>query len=290
MKAIIRSFPNLFFGLLSVLISIQVVYANETPSSLDCIRICLPQESTNNLPSTAFINTVNDAARRGKDKTFSVVSAEPALAKFAKVILHSYSIGETQIRFAATDSDCPPSTNTPPVAATPPTTFNTVFVVLGNLPLDDSTPTVDMLQRIFTAIPNVKGRRDVALVLTGAATAGPISEARMMALIALSRGVAREQIFLEEESWTTGRNAAFTAPIVERLGAKSIFIVSKKSHLAFAMEEFHKYSVYREAIPLESPEFRAQSIQQMADYLKLHNKPGIETRMEALKADSHGVD
>jgi len=256
----------------------------------DCIRICLPQESTNSLPSAEFINVVNDGMRRAKDKTLCLVSSDPALAKFAKVILHSYGIGEEQMQFVATDSACPPATNTLPAAVTLPSTFRTVFVVLGNLPLDDSTPTVDMLQRLFTAIPNVKGRTNVALVLTGAATAGPISEARMMALVALSRSVAREQIILEEESWTTGRNAAFTAPIVERLGAQSIFIVSKKSHLAFAMPEFRKYAVYREAIPLESPEGRAQSIQQMEEFLKRHNEPGIRTRMEALKADSHGVD
>lgn len=269
---------------------LSVIQAQVTSSPPECVRVCLPQESTNRLPADAFIDAVNDGVRRGKGQTFCVVSADQALAKFAKVILHSYSIGEQRMRFAATDKDCPPTTNALPTAATPPPQFRTVFVVLGNLPLDDSTPTVDMLQRLFTAIPNVRGRRDAALVLTGAPTAGPISEARMMALIALSRGVAREQIILEEESWTTGRNAALTAPIVERLGAKSVFIVSKKSHLAFAMAEFRKFDVYRAAVPLESPEVRAEGIRQMEEYLKLHNNPGIETRLEALRADSHGVD
>ena len=255
--------------------------------SADHVRICLHTVSTNTLPPPEFIERITGAIRHGGETHYSILAANADPARLAKIILHSYGIPEQRIQLNIGVPDCSNSTNFP-AGRTP--RFHTAFVVLGNRPLHDSTPTVDMIQRVLTAVPNVKGRTNVALVLTGGPTEGPVSEARMMALIAQSRGVAREQILLEEESWTTGRNAALTAPIIERLGIKTIFIVSKKSHLAFAMKEFRKYDVYREAIPLESPEVRADSIRQMADYLKLHKNPGVETRMEALKADSHGVD
>lgn len=248
--------------------------------------LCLPAESTNNLPSDTFIRTVATAARQSKPLT----APDPMTARLARILLTGLRVAPAQVRVEIAPMHCPAVTNLVADARIEPGRFHTAFVVLGNRPLDDSTPTTDMIQRISTAIPNVAGRTNTALVLTGGPTEGLVSEARMMALMALARGVSRDQIILEEESWTTGRNAALTAPIIERLGVRTVFIVSKKSHLNFAMNEFRKYSVFRDAIPLESPEARAESIRQMEDYLKTHHSPGVESRLAALRADSHGVD
>lgn len=276
------------------------------------VMVCLPDERTGGLPSDEFIAAVNRVAVVDKEHkgsvSFVLIAHDQVLVQYAKIILHSYGIGGERIQTANSaaavrrnddhsttrmgcDSDGrSTSTNRTEPVISIPSSFQMALVVLGNRPLDDSTPTVDMVQRILTAVPNVKGRSDTALVLTGAATEGTISEAKMMTLIALSRGVSRRQLFLEEEAWTTGRNAAFTAPIVARLGVKTVFVVSKRSHLEFAMPEFLKYDAFRGAQPLESPEVHEQSIHQMEEYLKTHENPTVRSRLEALRQDSHGVD
>jgi hypothetical protein len=35
---------------------------------------------------------------------------------------------------------------------------------------------------------------------------------------------------------------------------KEVFVVSKKSHLKFALPDLHKYAAFKDAQPLESPE------------------------------------
>ncbi len=56
------------------------------------------------------------------------------------------------------------------------TYIGTVLVVLGNEPLDDHTPTVDMIARVKKAVEFYRANPDSLLVLTGGATAGGVSE------------------------------------------------------------------------------------------------------------------
>ena len=85
--------------------------------------------------------------------------------------------------------------------------YATVLVVLGNEPLDDSTPTVDMVARVEKAAAFFRDHPRSLLVFTGGKTSGSISEAKMMADIAIRNGVPREAIRLEENARTTAENA-----------------------------------------------------------------------------------
>jgi uncharacterized SAM-binding protein YcdF (DUF218 family) len=247
--------------------------------------------STNGLPSADFIVTVNCAVKTSTSTVYAISAPDPHLANWAKIILHSHGVTEQQIVFTNLTTHATAAPANPNKSAEPPQEqFNTAFIVLGNRPLDDSTPTIDMIQRLLTAVPNVKSNPRSLLILTGGPTEGEISEAKMMALIALSRGVPRGQIVLEEESWTTGRNAANTAPIIARFGIPNIWVVSKPSHLKFAMPEFYKYPVFEHAQPLASPECTNESIAQMTAYLQRHPSPLVKNRLEALMKNSHGVD
>ena len=71
---------------------------------------------------------------------------------------------------------------------------------------------------------------------------------------------------------------------------KQVFLVSKKSHLEFALPEFRKHSVFKDVQPLESPEVYAQSIQEMVDYLKAYDDHEVRTRLEALRRNGCEVD
>ena len=62
-----------------------------------------------------------------------------------------------------------------------------VLIVLGNEPLDDSTPTVDMIARVNKAVEYLEEHPTSILLFSGGPTAGTNTEARMMAGLAMSQ-------------------------------------------------------------------------------------------------------
>jgi len=119
--------------------------------------------------------------------------------------------------------------------------FKTAIIVLGTGPLDESTPSLDMVRRVETGIALWRSIPDALLFFTGGKTAGPISEAKMMALIAFSRGVPRSDVFLEEESRSTVENAQFTVKIIDNLPVKKFLLVSRPTHLKRAERIFKQF-------------------------------------------------
>ena len=150
------------------------------------------------------------------------------------------------------------------------TSVGTILVVLGNEPLDDHTPTVDMIARVKKAVEFHKGQPDSLLVLTGGATAGGVSEARMMADIAFASGVSTNAVRLEEKARSTSENASLTAKIVGTFIPSRILIVSKTDHLDWAMPIFRRHGVFTNAEPLACTIDDKDSIAQMREYLVTH--------------------
>jgi hypothetical protein len=58
------------------------------------------------------------------------------------------------------------------------------IIVLGDRPLDDTTPTVDMVYRVLKGVELAKKYPKAILIMSGGATKGPTPEAKMMGLIA----------------------------------------------------------------------------------------------------------
>jgi uncharacterized SAM-binding protein YcdF (DUF218 family) len=140
-----------------------------------------------------------------------------------------------------------------------------VAIVLGNMPLDATTITVDTLARVRQAVAyvlgvsassvSIGGRDPVAVesgwpsvVFSGGRTAGYISEALQMALVAGSMGLPLASVTLEERSMSTEQNALFVAQILkERLDkglvkedSLSVSVVSKQDHLSWALPIFQR--------------------------------------------------
>ena len=103
------------------------------------------------------------------------------------------------------------------------------IVVLGNQPIDGSTLTVDCVKRVHHAIELYRDRQQkneeatsvgCVLVLTGGdgTTTGQrcMTEASMMAQIAMDAGVASEDILLEPEAYSTEENAINVAKILRK--------------------------------------------------------------------------
>jgi len=179
-----------------------------------------------------------------------------------------------------------------------------LLVVLGNEPLDDNTPTVDTMARVRTAVNYCISRGDDALscdiIFTGGPTAGKTTEARMMANYAISLGVSPDRIILEEKARSTGENARFVANILLNrvkeapIRYNDIFIVSKRDHLDWAMSMFKGKNIPgnifegAKAMPVDVN--RKDSINQMEEYLQIHDSKRVKMRLENLKKGIQGID
>ena len=171
------------------------------------------------------------------------------------------------------------------------TYIGTILVVLGNEPLDDHTPTVDMIARVKKAVEFYKANPDSLLVLTGGATAGGVSEARMMADIAFASGVSTNSSRLEESARSTPENASLAAKIVGTFRTSRILIVSKADHLDWAMPIFRKYSVFTNAEALACIIDDKDSIAQMREYLVTHPENNrVRERLRQLVKRDKGAD
>ena len=175
-----------------------------------------------------------------------------------------------------------------------------IFVVLGNMPLNDLTPTVDTMTRVRTAVEKYKALDDSErgyLVFSGGPTVDKKTEAAMMGEYARTLGVLERDIILEEKARTTKENALFSAQLLLEMGivANKIFIVSKFDHLDWAVPLFKQRDVpghyFERAEPLGCNVAVTESIAQMEEFLKSHpqNKMAAH-RLKDLRNGIRGID
>jgi hypothetical protein len=214
----------------------------------------------------------------------------------AKIVLHSHGLGPGAMEITLPRAAAPPGVRViRPVAAelkqlAAPGTVLGAAIVPGNEPLDESTPTVDLVARTLKAVDYWSRQPGCVLVLTGGRTAGAISEARMMAIIAASRGVPREAMLLEVEASSTRENAVNTARIFKGAKLRKVTVITKASHLPAALAAFRRESVFKDAEGLASDVTDEEVIAQMRAYLEVFDSPRVRARLEALEAGRHGVD
>ena len=165
-----------------------------------------------------------------------------------------------------------------------------VVVILGNEPLDQETATVDTIARVMKAVEFKKENPNALLIFTGGKTVGSVSEARMMADIAISHGILPKSIRLEENARTTYENAQLTAEMIRKINPGRIFIVTKSDHIEWALPIFRKIDVFKTAEPLACKVSRTDSIAQMEEYLKTHDNARVFKRLQQLRAGIKGTD
>ena len=176
--------------------------------------------------------------------------------------------------------------------------ITTLLIVLGNMPLDDSTPTVDMMERVRTAVRAFKTNPlSTMLVFSGGPTAGKMSEARTGFNFAASLGVEEKAMLLEEKARTTEENAILTAKLLmeKNIRPAEIFIVSKQDHLDWAMGIFKSNRVpdhfFANARPMGCTVDRKDSIAQMVKYLETHpDNKMVRHRLRDLRNGVQGID
>ena len=160
----------------------------------------------------------------------------------------------------------------------------TAIIVLGDRPLDDTTPTVDMVYRVLKGIDLAKKFPKAILIMCGGATKGPTPEAQMMGLIAWVRGVDPLKIMLENKSQTTDENAKNTANIVGSKSIRQVFIITEQSRLEEAVATFQRYgNVFKNIQGVESDVTRSLIIEQMEHFLMTHDDRIVRDRLHYIK-------
>lgn len=236
----------------------------------------------NSQPSADFLSVLNSAFFcLGKEKTalkVNIVSDDILAEKYAKIILHSYGLKNEQIEMLTsvrslrsgdisgltvvgtlslkdryylrqggiTYATVPRSDNRISASSKHNTrSFDTAIIVLGTAPLDETTPSLDMVRRVETGTGLLKKNPHAVLIFSGGRTGGPISEAKMMALMAYAKGIAPSEIILEEDSLSTVENAQYVVRIVKTLQVKRFILVSRSTHLKRAVSIFVTYPEFK---------------------------------------------
>ena len=234
-------------------------------------------------PSPGFFSVIHTVVpsfgKTGDILKTHIISNDALASKYAKIILHSYGLTITQVdildsiqalkldevallyicgkpsskvqdylrrkgvefNLITEEDDTLPKNEFKKIKD-----FDTVIIVLGTGPLDETTPSLDMVKRVETAIKVLDENPHSLLLFSGGKTAGSISEARMMALIAYARGVFPSEVILEEKSLTTIENAKFSAQIVGSFPIKKCILISRPTHLKRAVPIFSKYPEFKE--------------------------------------------
>lgn len=123
---------------------------------------------------------------------------------------------------------------------------NLVVVVLGNRLNDDGTITKIQEERLEMALEIEKLFKPNYYILTGG-PANPVpnkTEAEAMYDYLIDRGIEKERLIKEMNSYSTVENALYSAPIIKELKADVCMICTSSYHLANpihkAMESFTK--------------------------------------------------
>ena len=121
-----------------------------------------------------------------------------------------------------------------------------VAIILGNRLNDDGTITLIQEQRLLMALDIEKTFNPDYFILTGglANEKAQKTEAQAMYEYLVNKGLNKDKLILEENSYTTVDNAKYSIPIAKKLKAEIIIVCSSPYHFVNpihkCMESFTK--------------------------------------------------
>ncbi len=125
-----------------------------------------------------------------------------------------------------------------------------VIVVLGARVLHGGVASPALQSRTEKAVALFHQLEAEKIFFSGGVGTYPPSEASVARDLAVKLGVPAAACVLEEESHSTLQNAAFTAPLLKKLGATRVLLVTDGFHLFRATRLFRDVGI--EAVPVAS--------------------------------------
>ena len=127
-------------------------------------------------------------------------------------------------------------------------------IILGAAVWEGSTPSPSMYARVKEGVKLYQNGLVKKLLVSGGLGRIPPTEAEVMADLAVSLGVPREDILLEQQSSSTEENLKFSKIIGEREGFNTYLIVTDAFHLKRALAIAAAQDISAQGVPaLESP-------------------------------------
>jgi uncharacterized SAM-binding protein YcdF (DUF218 family) len=119
------------------------------------------------------------------------------------------------------------------------------LVVFGSAVKADGTPSRQLVRRLQTTLE--LARRDPAarIVVTGGSVTAPVPEGKVMARWLQKRGVNPRRIAVEPHARHTGENAELAVPLLKKMGATDVTVVTSRYHTRRA--GYHMRAALRDA-------------------------------------------
>jgi uncharacterized SAM-binding protein YcdF (DUF218 family) len=134
-----------------------------------------------------------------------------------------------------------------------------VSVVLGTQVLSGGRPSRTLEARVHHAAGLYKEGKADLLVPTGGVGDHPPSEAEVMARILREEGVPEDAVLLEDKALNTWDSARLVAGMAEKLGVRSVLIVTDPLHCVRTVAAFRKAGLMARAEPVySSPMWRGK--------------------------------
>lgn len=134
-----------------------------------------------------------------------------------------------------------------------------VIVVLGGGTARNGTLSDISLRRVWYGVRRYTEGSAPSLLFSTGITAGSTSEARAMALAALTMGVPASAIQIEERSTRTFENAIEISRLFGSAQTKKILLVTHPTHMARAVATFRKVGLTVQPAPTDGNEVGAES-------------------------------
>jgi uncharacterized SAM-binding protein YcdF (DUF218 family) len=129
-------------------------------------------------------------------------------------------------------------------------------LVLGFALASDGSPRPQIVGRVEHAVALYTQGRVKRLVLSGGAGKAGHTEAGVMRDLALAAGVPADALILEELSRSTIENFACSRPVLEKLAAERVLLVTEPWHMTRAMLLAHRHGLYPAQSPASSAVWR----------------------------------
>ncbi len=129
-------------------------------------------------------------------------------------------------------------------------------LVLGSYLAPDGSPLPSMIGRVEHAVALYKSGRVKRLVLSGGVAKGGHTEAQAMRDLALAAAVPAEAMTLEEDSRSTIENFACSRALFEKLGDKSVLLVTEPWHMTRAKLLANRHGLFPAQSPASSATWR----------------------------------
>lgn len=113
------------------------------------------------------------------------------------------------------------------------------ILVLGHQLDDDGDLKPRLVARLEAARALASQNEKAALVLTGGKLGAPRSEADAMANWLIAEGLPAARLHLEDQATDTLENAAYSLPILRKIGARRIALVSSAYHVRRGLMLLH---------------------------------------------------